>query len=411
MPVFDAALSRQSVARFAGKQRPASPWRGVGLSGLPPQGPALSRTILEIDRKGRREPFPQKNSPACSAHQPKGGKSVAKQIGMDLGTSSTLIFLKEKGLVMHAPSVVSIDRVTHEVIASGSGAKRMLGKTPGNIRALRPLKDGVITDLEVTSLMIRDFFRKLDMVSLFNRPSVLISIPYGVTEVESRAVEDALFEAGAKNVGMIDEPIAAAVGAGIRVSKARGAMLVDLGGGVSEAAVISLGGIVHSNSLRTAGDELDQAIVNHLKQTRNILIGEVTAERLKKQIGSALPSIERGSMEVCGRDLHTGLAVTAEITAAEVRQAIREPLDEIIAMIKTTLEETPPELSADIFDFGIVMVGGGSLLPGLEQAVHNRTGVRVRVAKKPIECGCMGLGHMLRSTGGDFSEFVRYKVK
>lgn len=336
---------------------------------------------------------------------------MAKQVGIDLGTSNTMIFLKDKGIVMRAPSVVSIDRSTHEVIASGTGAKKMLGKTPGNILALRPLKDGVITDLEVTSLMIRDFLRKLDLTSLFNRPSALVSIPYGVTEVERRAVEDATFEAGAKNVGLIDEPIAAAVGAGIRVSKARGAMLVDLGGGVSEAAVISLGGIVQSNSLRIAGDELDLAIVNHLKQTRNILIGEITAEMLKKRIGTAKPGIDRGNIQVCGRDLHTGLAVTAEISTGEVREAMREPLSEIVSMIKMTLEETPPELSADIFDYGIVMVGGGSLLPGIQEVIHDRTGVRVTVAKKPLECGCIGLGHMLRSTGGDFSEFVKYKVK
>ena len=336
---------------------------------------------------------------------------MAKQIGLDLGTSNTMIFLKDKGVVMRAPSVVSLDRFTHEVIASGSEAKKMLGKTPGNIRALRPLKDGVITDLEVTSLMIRDFFRKLDMTSMFNRPSALVSIPYGVTEVERRAVEDAVFEAGAKNVGLIDEPIAAAVGAGIRVSKARGAMLVDLGGGVSEAAVISLGGIVQSNSLRIAGDELDLAIVNYLKQTRNILIGEITAERLKKRIGSADATIDRGSMTVCGRNLRTGLAVTAEISSGEVFEAISEPLAEIIAMIKNTLEETPPELSADIFDHGIVMVGGGSLLPGMQQMLNRRTGVRVTVAKRPGECGCIGLGRMLKSTGGDFSEFVRYKIK
>ena len=336
---------------------------------------------------------------------------MAKQIGMDLGSSNTMIFLKDKGIVMRAPSVVSIDRFTHEVIASGSGAKKMLGKTPGGIRALRPLKDGVITDLEVTSLMIRDFFRKLDLTSFFNRPSALVSIPYGVTEVERRAVEDAVFEAGAKNVGLIDEPIAAAVGAGIQVSKARGAMLIDLGGGVSEAAVISLGGIVQSNSLRIAGDELDQAIVNHLKQTRNVLIGEISAERLKKSIGTALPGIDRGSVEVCGRDLTSRLAVKIEVSTREIYEAMREPIFEIISMIKTTLEETPPELSADIFDHGIVMLGGCSLIPGMQEAINKRTGVRVTVAKKPMDCGCMGLGHMLKSTGGDFSEFVKYKVR
>ena len=338
---------------------------------------------------------------------------MARQIGIDLGTSTTMIFVKDKGIMLRAPSVVSIDRVTHEVIASGKAAKRMLGKTPGNILALRPLKDGVITDLEVTSLMLHDFFTRLDMTSMFNRPSALVCIPYGVTEVERRAVEDAVFEAGAKNVGLIDEPIAAAVGAGVQVSKARGAMLVDLGGGVSEAAVISLGGVVQSNSLRTAGDELDLAIVNYLKATRNILIGEVSAEMLKVKIGTAIDGIDRGSVEVCGRDLQTGLAITVEVSTAEVREAIREPLSEIVSMIKMTLEETPPELSADIFDFGIVMVGGGSLLPGIDQVIHEKTGIRVIVPQKPRprDCVCVGLGRMLQSTGGDFSEFVKYKVK
>ena len=335
---------------------------------------------------------------------------MAKQIGIDLGTSNTMICQKDKGIVLRAPSVVTIDRATHEVIASGVTAKRMLGKTPGNLRALRPLKDGVITDLEVTSLMLRDFFARMDMVSLFNRPSALVCIPYGVTEVERRAVEDATFEAGAKNVGLIDEPIAAAVGAGIKVSKARGAMIIDLGGGVSETAVISLGGIVQSNSLRTAGDELDLAIVNYLKQTRNILIGEITAEILKKRIGTAIPGIERGSMEVCGRDLHTGLAATIEVSTGEIREAMQEPLWEIISMVKQTLEETPPELAADIFDFGIVMVGGGALLPGIDRAISERTGIRVITAKRPMESVCLGLGKMLQSAG-DFSEFVKYKVK
>ena len=338
---------------------------------------------------------------------------MSKQIGIDLGTSTTMIFVKDKGIVLRAPSVVSIDRTTHEVIASGKSAKRMIGKTPGNILALRPLKDGVITDLEVTSLMLHDFFTRLDMTSMFNRPSALVCIPYGVTEVERRAVEDAVFEAGAKNVGLIDEPIAAAVGAGIPVANARGSMLIDLGGGVSEAAVISLGSVVQSNSLRTAGDELDLAIVNHLKATRNILIGEITAEMLKVRLGTAIDGIDRGSVEVCGRDLNTGLAITVEVTTAEVREAMREPLAEIIAMVKMTLEETPPELSADIFDFGIVMTGGGSLLPGLDQAIRDRTGIRVIIPQKPKprDCVCVGLGRMLQSTGGDFSEFVRYKVK
>lgn len=335
---------------------------------------------------------------------------MAKQIGIDLGTSNTMIYLKDKGIVLRAPSVVAIDRPTQEVIASGTTAKRMLGKTPGNILALRPLKDGVITDLRTTSLMLHDFFERMDMTSLFSRPAALVCIPYGVTGVEQRAVEDATFEAGAKNVGLIDEPIAAAVGAGIRISKARGAMLVDLGGGVSETAVISLGGVVQSNSVRVAGNELDFAIVNYLKQTRNVLIGDMTAEVLKKRIGTAVDDIDRGSMEVCGRDLSTGHAVTIEVTSAEVREAMSEPLSEIISMVKMTLEETPPELSADIFDFGIVLVGGGALLPGIDRAISDHTGIRVVIAKRPLEAVCMGLGKMLQSAG-DFSEFVKYKVK
>ena len=335
---------------------------------------------------------------------------MSRQIGIDLGTSNTMIYLKDKGIVLRAPSVVALDRVTQEVIASGTTAKRMVGKTPGNILAIRPLKDGVITDLRTTSLMLGDFFSRMDMTSMFSRPVALVCIPYGVTGVERRAVEDATFEAGAKNVGLIDEPIAAAVGAGIHVSKARGAMIVDLGGGVSETAVISLGGVVRSNSLRVAGNELDLAIVNYLKQERNILIGDVTAELLKWRIGSAYRGIDRGTMEVCGRDLRTGLAVTVEVTSEEVREAIKEPLSEIISMVKMTLEETPPELSADIFDFGIVVVGGGALLPGIDQAISERTGIRVIIPKRPMEAVCTGLGRMLQSAS-DFSEFVKYKVK
>ncbi len=335
---------------------------------------------------------------------------MAKQIGIDLGTSNTVIYLKDKGIVLRAPTAVSLDRVTQEVIASGGMAKRMLGKTPGNILALRPLKDGVITDLKTTSLMLHDFFERMDMTSVFSRPMALVCIPYGVTGVERRAVEDATFEAGAKNVGLIEEPIAAAVGAGIQISKARGAMVVDLGGGVSETSVISLGGVVQSNSTRVGGNELDLAIVNYLKQTRNILVGEFTAELLKKRLGTAVDDIDRGSEEVCGRDLTTGLAVRIEVSTGEIREAIREPLSEIISMVKMTLEETPPELSADIFDFGIVMVGGGALLPGIDRAIHDRTGLRVVAVKRPMDAVCQGLGRMLQSTK-DFSEFVRYKIR
>ena len=244
---------------------------------------------------------------------------MAKQIGIDLGTSTTMIAVKDKEkIALRAPTVVSLEKVTNEVLASGGRAKKMLGKTPADIRALRPLKNGVITDVQTTSLMLRDFFVKLDLASFFNHPSALVTIPFEVTDVERRAVEDAAFEAGARNVGLIDVPIAAAVGAGIRVSNARGAMLVDLGGGISEASVISLGGIVKSTSLRTAGDSLDQAIVGYLKRAHHIHIGEISAERLKLRIGSADPSLDRGSMAVSGLDSRTHTAVTREIRTADI---------------------------------------------------------------------------------------------
>lgn len=331
---------------------------------------------------------------------------MARQIGIDLGTSYTTVILRER-ILMRAPTVVCIDRATHEVICSGSGAKKMLGKTPREILAFRPLKDGVITDREVASLMLRDFFHKLELISVFNRPQVLLSVPYGVTEVERRAVMEATYEAGGRDVRLIDQPIAAAIGAGIPVTKARGVMLVDLGGGVSEASVISLGGVVHAGALRIAGDRLDVAIVDHLKQTRNILIGEITAELLKKRLGSALPTLDRGSMTVCGRDLRTGLAAKAEISSAEVREAIREPLSEIVRMVRQTLEETPPELSADIFDRGIVLTGGVAMLPGIEQLFRTGTGVRATIAKQPAKCTGLGMGQMLRRADGDLSKFVR----
>ncbi len=341
---------------------------------------------------------------------------MPKQIGIDLGTSNTRIFSKDKKkIIMRAPSVVSLDRETHEVIASGRAAKLMLGKTPGNILAIRPLKQGVITEVEVTSLMVRDFLERLQLTAAFDKPQVLVCVPSGITEVERRAVEDAICESGARNtVGIIDTPIASAVGAGIHVSKARGAMLVDLGGGVSEASVISLGGVVHAKALRLGGDDLDQAIINYLKQNRSLLIGDVTAEILKIRVGAALPSIDRGSMEVCGRDLrpdagHIGLARLLEVGSAEVYTAIREPIREILAMIKSTLEETPPELAADIYDFGIVLTGSASLLPGMAEAIQEHTGIRVISAKQPGDSVVIGLGRMLKSAGKDFSDFIRYK--
>ncbi|MBQ7173665.1 MAG: rod shape-determining protein [Clostridia bacterium] len=341
---------------------------------------------------------------------------MPKLIGIDLGTSNTRIFVKDKKkIVMRAPSAVSLDRETREVLASGRAAKLMLGKTPGSILAIRPLKQGVITDLEVTSLMVRDFLDRLQLLSAFDKPQVLVSVPSGITEVERRAVEDAICEAGARSaVGIIDTPIAAAVGAGIHISKARGAMLVDLGGGVSEASVISLGGVVHAKALRVGGDDFDQAIIHYLKQNRSLLIGDVTAEVLKIRIGAAVSSLDRGKLEICGRDLrpdadHMGLARVLSVTSAEVCAAIREPLREILSMIKSTLEETPPELASDIYDFGIVLTGSASLLPGMAELIQSFTGVRVIQIKQPGDAVAIGLGRMLKNAGRDFSDFIRYK--
>ena len=336
---------------------------------------------------------------------------MAKLIGVDLGTSNTFMYMKSQGIKLRSPSVVAIDKHTRELVTIGPEAKKMLGKTPEGILAFKPLLGGVIADYDVTAKMLRAFFEITNSISLFSRPSVIICIPYGITEVEKRAVEDATLEAGAKTVALIETPLAAAIGTGLRINGVRGSMIVDIGGGTTEVAVISLGGIVASKSLRVAGDNLDRSIIQYLRVRKNILIGEITAEELKGRIGSAHPSTDKGRMTVFGRNVNSGLAATEEITSEDIRLAMREELEQIVGAIKSTLEETPPELSADIFDLGIVMVGGGSLLPGIDQVIHKQTGIRVIIAKKPVDCACQGLGRMLRSTGGDFSEFIRYKVK
>ena len=336
-----------------------------------------------------------------------------KSIGIDLGTANTLVYVKGRGIALREPSVVAVEAKSRRAVAVGSEAKMMLGKTPGSIVAMRPLKDGVIAEFDITAAMLRHYFKKVSGNTIMSRPKVIICIPYGVTEVERRAVEDVTLEAGAQSVALIEEPIAAAIGSGLRVEDARGSMIVDIGGGTTEVAVLSLGGIVLSTSLRIAGDELDEAIIAYIKRKYNILIGDVTAEMLKKRIGTATDDIDRGSAEVCGRDLRKGLATTIEVTTEEIRQALKAPIEEILTMVKQTLEGTDPELSADIFDLGIVLVGGGALLPGMADAIRERTGIRVIIPQKPrpTDCVCMGLGKMLQSVGGDFSELVKYKVK
>ncbi len=332
-----------------------------------------------------------------------------KNIGIDLGTANTIVYVKGKGIVLREPSVVAIDARGRHVVAVGSEAKMMLGKTPGSITALRPLKDGVIAEFDATSAMLRHFFKKVSGNTLMSRPRVVICIPYGVTEVEKRAVEDVTLEAGAQSVALIEEPVAAAIGAGLRIEDARGSMIVDIGGGTTEVAVLSYGGIVLSTSLRTAGDELDEAISAYIKKKYNVLIGDVTAEALKKSIGSAHPSYDRGVMEIRGRNLLNGLPAVVGITSAEIREALADGVRVILEGIKTTLENTPPELSADIYDTGIVLAGGGALLPGFDMLVARSTGIRTFVAKNPIDCVAHGIGRVIES--GDFGGAVTFRTR
>lgn len=335
---------------------------------------------------------------------------MGKKIGIDLGTANTMIYVGGKGIVMRAPSVVAVERQTKRVVAVGLEAKKMIGKTPGSIIAYRPLKDGVIADFETTSLMLNKFFKIVDAGNVFNRPQVIICMPYGVTEVEKRAIEDAAFEAGAKAVALIEEPIAAAIGSGLRVGGARGSMIVDIGGGTTEVAVISLGGIVVTNSIRIAGDELDNSIVQYMKNKHSLLIGDSTAEYMKKRIGAVHPKIDRGTVKVYGRSLKTGQGIGMTVGTAEVREAMSEDAEKIINAIKEALESTPPELSADIYDFGIMLTGGGALLAGLPALITETLGVRVTVAKAPLESVCLGIGRVIESSGA-LAGAVKYRQR
>ncbi|MHC1696265.1 MAG: rod shape-determining protein [Eubacteriales bacterium] len=319
----------------------------------------------------------------------------SRYIGIDLGTANTLAYLKGRGIVLREPSVVAINSKTKKVVAVGLEAKNMLGKTPGSIVAFRPLKDGVIAEFDVTAQMLNHFFKRAAGSTFFNRPKVVICIPFGVTEVEKRAVEDAALQAGAKSVALIEEPIAAAIGAGIRVNDARGSMIVDIGGGTTEVAVISLGGIVVSSSLRIAGDELDEAIIAYVRRKHNVLIGEYTAETVKKTIGSVHPDTDGHTMEVRGRNLYTGLPATISLSGADVREALHEPIKAIVNAIKYALEQTPPELAADLYENGIMCAGGGALLKGLRLLLFEETGVKIHIAKRPLDCVVDGIGVVL----------------
>ena len=321
----------------------------------------------------------------------------SKDIGIDLGTANTLVFMKGKGIVMREPSVVAVDVRSDTVLAVGTAAKEMIGRTPGSIVAVRPLKDGVIADFDITATMLKHFIRKVVRSTAFSKPHIVVCIPSGVTEVERRAVEDAARQAGASQVELIEEPMAAAIGAGLPVAEPTGSMVVDIGGGTSEVAVISLGDIVTSCSVRVAGDKFDESIISYVKKKYNLLIGERTAEQIKIAIGSAFPTEDnRGtSVEIKGRNLVDGLPKNVTITAEEVREALSDPLATIVDAIKSTLEKTPPELSADIIDHGIMLTGGGALLRGLDQLVEQETGMPVHVADSPLDCVVDGTGKRL----------------
>lgn len=323
--------------------------------------------------------------------------SFSRDMGIDLGTANTLVHVKGKGIVLREPSVVAIQKDTGEVLAVGEEAKQMIGRTPGNIVAIRPLKDGVIADFDITQAMLKYFIRKAIDTNSFIRPRVVVGVPSGVTEVEKRAVIDATIQAGAREAYLIEEPMAAAIGAGLPVHEPTGNMVVDIGGGTTEVAVISLGGIVTSRSIRIGGDEMDEAIVQYIKRTYNLLIGERTAEEVKIAIGSALEPEVDEERDIRGRDLVTGLPKTVVIKASEVEKALAEPVAGIIEAVKVTLEKTPPELASDIMDRGIVMTGGSSLLRGLDKLLNLETGMPVYVAEDALSCVAIGTGIAVES--------------
>ena len=328
-----------------------------------------------------------------------------KDMGIDLGTANTLVFVKGKGIVLREPSVVAMNNVTKKTLAVGSEAKLMIGRTPGNIVAIRPLKDGVIADFDTAQTMMKNLIEKVTTKNAFKSPRIIVCYPSGVTEVEKRAIEEATKLAGARDVVLMEEPMAAAIGAGLPVSEPTGSMIVDIGGGTTEVAIISLGGIVTSKSLRVAGDELDQSIISYIRKEFSLMRGERTAEQVKMEIGSAykLEGEEEMLMEIKGRDMITGLPKIVEISESQVREALKEPVYAIIESIKTTLEKTPPELAADIMEKGIMLAGGGAYLRGLDVLINKETNMPVHIAESPLDCVVLGAGKALE----DFDKISR----
>lgn len=320
------------------------------------------------------------------------GGFLGRDLAVDLGTANTLVYERGRGIVLNEPSVVAINQNTGGIVAVGTEAKRMVGRTPGNIVAIRPLKDGVIADFDTTERMLRYFIQKVHKRRFLAKPRVIVAVPSGITGVEQRAVKDAGYAAGARKVYIIEEPMAAAIGAGLPIHEPTGNMIVDIGGGTTEVAVISLGGVVTSLSIRTGGDELDDALIQFVKKEYSLMLGERTAEEIKTTVGTAFPVPDETSAELRGRDLVTGLPRTVVVTAEEIRRALDEPLTRIVDAVKTTLDRTPPELCADIMDRGIVLTGGGALLKGLDERLRHETGMPVIIAEHPLNCVVLGSG-------------------
>ncbi len=318
-----------------------------------------------------------------------------RDMAVDLGTANTLVYVRGRGIVLNEPSVVAMDKTTGAVLAVGLEAKRMIGRTPGNIVAIRPLKDGVIADFDVTERMLRYFIQRVHKRRFLARPRVIVGVPSGITGVEQRAVEEATEQAGARSAHLIEEPMAAAIGSDLPIHEPSGNMVVDIGGGTTEVAVISLGGIVAAESIRVGGDELDEAIIAYMKREHNLMLGERTSEELKIEIGSAYPLNQEEQAEVRGRDLITGLPKVLVISSQEIRAAIEEPVAAVIEAVKSTLDKTPPELSSDIMDRGIVLTGGGALLRGLDERLRQETGMPVHIAEQPLNCVAVGAGRCL----------------
>jgi rod shape-determining protein MreB len=322
--------------------------------------------------------------------------ALRSDVGIDLGTASVLVYIKGKGIVLKEPSVVAIDQYTNKFLAVGEEARRMLGRTPGNIVAIRPLKDGVISDYSITERMLKYFIQKA-LGRMWFKPRIIICVPSGITEVEKRAVMEASNEAGASKTYLIEEPIAAAIGAGLDITQPNGNMVVDIGGGTSDVAVISLGGIVVSKSIKTAGDECDEAIIKYIRKKYNMMIGERSAEQLKMEVGCAYLYEEEKIMEVKGRNLLTGLPLNVEVSSEDMLEALHEPVNEIVEAVHEVLEKTPPELSSDISNAGIYLTGGGAMLYGLDKLIEKRTGIVTRLADNPVECVAIGTGKSLDS--------------